>query len=146
MKFGVNIPNTSLGEINGNVVWKLKNVVKTLNKTINKHNKNNFLLLLLNEILVCSLFIVDEIFRWKLTLSASFSEINFFKIFMSLSGTYCFFCSMIPCTKHLPSFYDQQWRTLYPGIQVGDITVIKLIKCLHNIPTLMTINNTSDLK
>ena len=34
VKFGVNIPNTS-GEINGNVAWKLENVVTTLNKTIN---------------------------------------------------------------------------------------------------------------
>ena len=35
-KFGVNIPNT-LGVINGNVAWKLENVVTTLNKT--KNNK-----------------------------------------------------------------------------------------------------------
>ncbi len=34
MTFGVNIQNT-LGEINGNVAWKLENVVTTLNKTIN---------------------------------------------------------------------------------------------------------------
>ncbi len=35
VKFGVKIPNT-LGEINGNVAWKLENVVTTLNKTINR--------------------------------------------------------------------------------------------------------------
>ncbi len=34
VKFGVKIPNT-VGKINGNVAWKLENVVTTLNKTIN---------------------------------------------------------------------------------------------------------------
>ncbi len=34
LEFGVSIPNI-LGEINGNVAWKLENVVTTLNKTIN---------------------------------------------------------------------------------------------------------------
>ncbi len=51
MKFGVNIQNT-LGDINGNVAWKLENVVNALNKT-NNIIKHNFLLLK-NEIQVCS--------------------------------------------------------------------------------------------
>ena len=34
VNFSVNTQNT-LGEINGNVAWKLENVVTTLNKTIN---------------------------------------------------------------------------------------------------------------
>ena len=80
MKFGVNIPNT-LGEINGNVAWKLENVVTTLNKTISNINTLALHLFLkfLNEMQVCSFFIVDEIFRLKLTLSVSFSKVNFSK-------------------------------------------------------------------
>ncbi len=61
MKFTVNIPNT-LGEINGNVVWKLENVATTLNEIIHK----------ISTILPYTskrdtsfqfFFIVDEIFR-----------------------------------------------------------------------------------
>ena len=33
VKFGLSTPNT-LGEISGNVTWKLENVVTTLNKSI----------------------------------------------------------------------------------------------------------------
>ncbi len=62
VKFGVHIPNT-LGEINGNVAWKLENVVTTQNKTIN--NISIFFLLLLNKIQVCNFFIVNDIFRWN---------------------------------------------------------------------------------
>ena len=74
-KFG-DIPNKfTLRIINGNVVWKiLENVITTLNKTTN----NTGMIcsyLILNEIQVCSFFIVDAIYM-KTDLSVSFS-INF---------------------------------------------------------------------
>ncbi len=53
------IPNT-LGEINGNVAWKLENVVTTLNKIIDNISIIFSYLILLNKIQVCSCFIVFQ--------------------------------------------------------------------------------------
>ena len=77
VKFGMNVTNTS-GEINGNVAWKLENVATTLNKTINNIS-TMFSYYFKTRYKFAVFFIVDEIFRWKLTLSASFSKINFSK-------------------------------------------------------------------
>ena len=62
--------------------WKycleIKNVVTSLNKTINNISAVCSYYFLY-EIQVCNFFIVDVVCKWKLALSASFSKINFSK-------------------------------------------------------------------
>ncbi len=76
VKFDVHFPN-NLGEINGNVAWKLEHVVTTLNKTIN--NISIIFYYYFQRDIRLQLFHFGEIFRWKLALSARCSKIIFWK-------------------------------------------------------------------